>query len=138
MSFNGSANIDIPFANLTSKPTTLAGYGITDSQATIPVGTTSQYYRGDKTWQTLNSASISDATNANTVNMLVKRDASGNFSAGTISAALSGNATTATTSSYSNIINSPDGDRNAATKLPTTFPRGVHFDFAGAASSNGG
>jgi hypothetical protein len=30
VSFDGSANIDIPFANLTSKPTTLAGYGITD------------------------------------------------------------------------------------------------------------
>jgi hypothetical protein len=30
VSFNGSANIDIPFANLTAKPTTAAGYGITD------------------------------------------------------------------------------------------------------------
>jgi len=30
VSFNGSANIAIPFANLASKPTTIAGYGITD------------------------------------------------------------------------------------------------------------
>ena len=30
VSFDGTANIDIPFANLVSKPTTLAGYGITD------------------------------------------------------------------------------------------------------------
>lgn len=45
---------------------------------------------------TLVSADITDATNANTVNTLVKRDVSGNFSAGTITAALSGNATTAT------------------------------------------
>lgn len=37
------------------------------------------------------------ATNSNTPNAIVKRDASGNFAAGTISAALSGNATTATT-----------------------------------------
>ena len=37
------------------------------------------------------------ATNANTASTIVKRDASGNFSAGTITANLSGNATTATT-----------------------------------------
>lgn len=39
---------------------------------------------------------INAATNANTASTIVKRDASGNFSAGTITAALSGNATTAT------------------------------------------
>jgi len=38
----------------------------------------------------------SNATNANTANAIVSRDASGNFSAGTITSALSGNATTAT------------------------------------------
>lgn len=37
------------------------------------------------------------ATNLNTVSTIVKRDGSGNFSAGTITAALTGNATTATT-----------------------------------------
>ena len=37
------------------------------------------------------------ATNANTASAIVKRDGSGNFSAGTITATLSGNATTATT-----------------------------------------
>ena len=40
------------------------------------------------------------ATDANTGSTIVKRDASGNFSAGTITASLSGNATTATTASY--------------------------------------
>ena len=39
-----------------------------------------------------------DATNLNTASTIVSRDASGNFSAGTITAALSGNATTATSS----------------------------------------
>ena len=39
----------------------------------------------------------SNATNANTASTIVARDASGNFSAGTITAALSGNASTATT-----------------------------------------
>jgi hypothetical protein len=41
----------------------------------------------------------SDATDANTASTIVSRDASGNFSAGTITAALTGNATTATTAS---------------------------------------
>jgi hypothetical protein len=40
---------------------------------------------------------LNAATNTNSVSTIVKRDASGNFSAGTITAALSGNATTATT-----------------------------------------
>lgn len=31
VSFDGSSNIAIPFANLSNKPTTLAGYGITDA-----------------------------------------------------------------------------------------------------------
>lgn len=39
----------------------------------------------------------SSATNANVVNTLVQRDSSGNFSAGTITASLTGNASTATT-----------------------------------------
>lgn len=43
-----------------------------------------------------------NATNANTASTLVARDASGNFSAGTITASLSGNATTATTASNVN------------------------------------
>lgn len=43
------------------------------------------------------SNSATTATNANTANAIVARDAIGNFSAGTISAALSGNASTVTT-----------------------------------------
>lgn len=39
---------------------------------------------------------VTAATNANTASAIVKRDASGNFAAGTITAALTGNATTAT------------------------------------------
>jgi hypothetical protein len=43
------------------------------------------------------SNSATTATDANTANAIVARDASGNFTAGTITAALSGNASTATT-----------------------------------------
>lgn len=45
------------------------------------------------------SNSATSATSANTASAIVARDGSGNFSAGTITAALSGNATTATTAS---------------------------------------
>jgi len=43
------------------------------------------------------SNSATTATDANTASTIVARDASGNFTAGTVTAALSGNATTATT-----------------------------------------
>lgn len=39
-----------------TNPTTLAGYGITDAQASIAAGGTDDYYAGDKTWKSLSSA----------------------------------------------------------------------------------
>ena len=78
VSFNGSANITVT-ANTTNTLTLgsyLTGSNFNGSAAT--------------TWAV-------DATSANTASKVVARDASGNFSAGTITAALSGNATTATT-----------------------------------------
>jgi hypothetical protein len=48
----------ISFTAVSGKPTTLSGYGITDGQTLITSGTTSQYYRGDKTWQTLDKTSV--------------------------------------------------------------------------------
>lgn len=52
----------------------------------------------DANFNNLNTDKIetADAVSANTANKVVKRDASGNFSAGTITATLSGNAATAT------------------------------------------
>ena len=41
-----------------TNPTTLAGYGITDAQSLIAAGTASQYYRGDKTWATLDKTAV--------------------------------------------------------------------------------
>jgi hypothetical protein len=63
----------------------------------------------------------SNATNANTASTIVARDASGNFSAGTITAALSGNASTATT----------------ATTLATARTIALSGDVAGSVSFNG-
>ena len=53
----------------------------------------------DNNFINLNSAKqeTADCVSTNTANKVVQRDGSGNFSAGTITAALSGNATTATT-----------------------------------------
>jgi hypothetical protein len=64
----------------------------------------------------------SNATNANTVGAIVARDGSGNFSAGTITAALSGNATTATTLATARTINgvSFDGSANITVTAAAT------------------
>ena len=53
VSFDGTADIAIPFANLSSKPTTLSGYGITDA-VTL---NTAQTITGAKTFSTLLTAS---------------------------------------------------------------------------------
>lgn len=73
--YNSLSNIPTTFtpsshnqnwSTITSTPTTLAGYGITDAQAFITAGTTAQYYRGDKTFQTLDKASVGLALVENT------------------------------------------------------------------------
>jgi len=53
VSFDGTADIAIPFANLSSKPTTLSGYGITDGVTT----NTTQTVTGAKTFSALLTAS---------------------------------------------------------------------------------
>jgi hypothetical protein len=64
----------------------------------------------------------SNATSANTVGAIVARDGSGNFAAGTITAALSGNATTATTLATARTINgvSFNGSANITVTANTT------------------
>jgi hypothetical protein len=83
VSFNGSADITVT-ANTTNTLTRgsyLTGANFNGSAAT--------------TWAV-------DATTTNTASKVVARDGSGNFSAGTITASLSGNATTATTATTAN------------------------------------
>lgn len=65
---------------------------------------------------------VDSATNANTASTLVKRDASGNFTAGTITAALSGNASTATTLETA---------RDFSVSGDATTAAGVSFDGSG-------
>jgi hypothetical protein len=69
-----------------------------------------------------------DATAVNTASKVVARDASGNFSAGTITAALTGNATTATTaSSVTNALSAGTG---------LSYTSGTTFDGSAARTLN--
>jgi hypothetical protein len=167
----GSAVTITPaFSSITSKPTTLSGYGITDAAssththgnisnagaigttANLPIITTTSGVLATGSFGTAantfcqgNDSRLSDtrtptdgsvtnakvaanaaiadtklatvstagkvansattATNANTASAIVARDASGNFTAGTITAALTGNASTATTLQTTRTIN---------------------------------
>ena len=62
---------------------------------------------------------VDAATDTNTVSTIVKRDASGNFSAGTITAALSGNATTASAWQTARTIG-VSGDANGTVSVDGT------------------
>lgn len=104
ISFNGSANITVT-AN-TPQTLTRGGY-LTGSNFNGSAATT---------WAV-------DATSANTASKVVARDASGNFSAGTITAALAGNASSASTAAACS------GNAATATKLATARTiNGIAFD----------
>ena len=91
LNFNGSA--------FTWVNGTISGVALGSNLNALTLGTylTGTSYNGSS----IVTAAV-DATSANTASKVVARDASGNFSAGTITAALSGNATTA--SSLSNAL----------------------------------
>ena len=74
-----------------------------------------------------------DATSANTVSKVVARDASGNFSAGTITASLTGNVTGNVTGSSG----STTGNAATATTLQTSRTISLGGDLSGSASFNG-
>lgn len=78
---------------------------ITITANTTNTLTRGSYLTGDNFNGSLATTWAVDATTTNTANKIVARDASGNFSAGTITAALSGNATTATTLATARTIN---------------------------------
>jgi hypothetical protein len=99
VSFDGSANITITAntPNTLTRGTYLTGANFNGSAAT--------------TWAV-------DATTTNTASKVVARDASGNFSAGTITAALSGNATTATTATNATNVTVTTSATSSAFKVP--------------------
>lgn len=71
-----------------------------------------------------NKLEVTDTTATNTPNFVVRRDASGNFAAGTITAALTGNATTATTLQTSRNINGVAFNGSADVVTPTIYDSG--------------
>ena len=77
----------------------------------------------------------SDATSGNTPSTIVSRDASGNFIAGTISAALSGNAATATKLATATTINGVSFDGSTAVVVHTA---GAGISISGAQITNAG
>lgn len=126
VAFNGSASITVTAntPNTLTRGAYLTGSNFTGSAAT--------------TWAV-------DADSANVASKIVARDASGNFSAGTITAALTGNASTATSAATLTTprnINgvSFNGSANitVTANTPNTLTRGTYLtgaDFNGSAAS---
>jgi hypothetical protein len=117
-SFNGSANIAISAA-ITADSIVNADInsaaGIVDTKlATISTA-----------GKVSNSATT--ATNANTANAIVARDASGNFSAGTITATLSGNASSATTAGQIDGIEFRNGNSTNGAGPDTINDNGIGY-----------
>ena len=82
------------------------------------------------------SSNISDATSSTVPDTIVKRDANGNFSAGTISATLSGNASTSSTLQTSRTINGTSF--NGSTNITTnSWGYSRNLAFTGFATGNG-
>ena len=104
LNFNGSA--------FTWVNGTISGVALGSNLNALTLGTylTGTSYNGSSTV----TAAV-DATSANTASKVVARDASGNFSAGTITAALSGNATTATSATSATTAGSISGFNNPTT-----------------------
>jgi hypothetical protein len=78
-----------------------------------------------------------DATSANTASKIVQRDASGNFSAGTITAALSGNATTAAALQTARTIGGVSFNGTANIDLPGVNTAGNQNTSGSSASCTG-
>ena len=104
-------------ASLTSIPngaldnSTISGISLGGTLGTLTMAVSGTGLSGSDTYDGSAGTTFtvtSNATNANTASTIVARDASGNFSAGTITASLSGNATTATTATNANNINLAD------------------------------
>ena len=87
-------------ANSKLSNSTISGVSLGSNLGTLTLATSGTGLSGSTTYNGSGAATFtvtSNATSANTASAVVARDASGNFSAGTVTAALSGNATTATT-----------------------------------------
>lgn len=83
--------------NLDNTTVSATSYGAAGSVATFTVDAQGRLTAAASVTISITSAQVNDATALATASRIVLRDASGNFAANTITAALTGNATTATT-----------------------------------------
>jgi len=120
LNWNGSA--------FTWSAGTISGVALGSNLNTLTFGTylTGTSYNGSSA-----VTIATNATNANTASTLVARDASGNFSAGTITAALSGNASTATTATTAT---NQSGGTVSATAITSTGQLVINYNIASPAN----
>lgn len=105
-----NADINASAAIAVSKlaASTISGVTLGNNLNTLTLNVSGTGLSGSTTYNGSAAATFtvtSNATSANTASTLVARDASGNFTAGTITAALTGNASTATTLQTARTIN---------------------------------
>lgn len=108
---------------------THGSYHLTGGDDPIPTVTTV----ADGLMLATDKVKLDGATNLNTASKIVSRDASGNFSAGTITAELTGNASTATTLATSRTI-AVTGD---VTGTSTAFNGSANVSFATTLANSG-
>jgi hypothetical protein len=100
---------------------TISGISLGSNLNTLTLGTSGTGLSGSTTYNGSGAATFtvtSNATSGNTGSTIVARDASGNFSAGTITATLTGTATTATNQS-GGTVSATTGAFSGAITLPT-------------------
>jgi hypothetical protein len=95
-------------ANAKLANSTISGVALGSNLNTLTMAVSGTGLSGSASYNGSGAATFtvtSNATNANTASTIVARDASGNFSAGTITATLSGNASSATTATTATTAN---------------------------------
>ena len=125
---------NIPTASATNRGALSSGdwTNFNNKEGAVLSGTTTQYYRGDKTWQTLNTTAVSEGTNLYFTNAR-SRSAVSLTTTGT-----SGAATYNATTGVLNIPNYADGgitSINGLTGLIQTFSTGTSGSDVGVTSS---
>ena len=136
---NGSAGTPT-FRSLVIADTTGLQTALDGKEATITAGTTSQYWRGDKSWQTLNTTAVTEGTNLYFTEARVRATVLTGYSAGT-------NTALAATDSILNAFGKVQGqitarstradttnsviasDTRAVNEAPQDRGVGIYFDF---------
>jgi hypothetical protein len=128
-----NADINASAAIAVSKlaASTISGVTLGNNLSTLTMNTSGTGLSGSTTYNGSGAATFtvtSNATNANTASTIVARDASGNFSAGTITATLSGNASTATSATSAT-------SATTATNLAGGAANQIHYNTAASTSA---